>query len=122
MTKTSTSKREYGVKGQTLRENKERLLELYQGAGTFRALGKALGVDHTHIWLYINEGRIPTRKRDRDRLGIVLPPSKGAIRYQRLNEKAKAMGWASWSEYCRAVAQGFVNVDPPDEETLERLG
>jgi len=88
------------------------VLEWKNAVGSYRLLADQMGIKNpSYLSNYVNHGVIPGNLDIRDRLGIVdckLEYTRN--RNARLNDKARAVGWAHLSEYLTAVLHGQAEI------------
>ena len=88
---------------------RKRLNNERRDAGSYRQLAEKLGIKHhTYISNFVKHGILPNKDAQK-KMGIY-QPSKGAIKYQASNARAKAKGWKSWSDYQQAVIKGEAEI------------
>jgi len=111
MTNNGNVREECGVRGTSYDENVAWLRSLPDGKFSYPKLADILEINQRYLWEYMERGIVPTNKKARDAMGIVVV-SKGAKIYQALNRRAQAQGWPSWSRYRLAVRDSEVLIEP----------
>jgi len=101
---TSKQRRNDSLLSARIRLNCER-----RAAGSYRLLAEKLGIKH-HVYIsnFVKHGIIPNKDAQK-KMGIY-QRSKGAIRYQASNARAKAKGWKNWNEFQEAVNEGEAEI------------
>ena len=92
--------------------NRQRLLELKDEFGNYRALASHLGLQNTsYLWNYIHHGTVPGNRTIRKKLGIIASGSKAVkSRQQRKDALANELNYHSWSAVTTAAINGIIQI------------